>query len=351
MFNSRSTSRSRSIFPSMISSVTLVLSLGGSLVSAASSSLAPSQIASIHALPSSTSLAMPTATLDPQDAINYLDTTSGWQISKKGHISQPGDVSFAADPIDSTNTQPVLAAFYPAGSYSSGTGGTSFSTYFNDSSATDFRTMLLSYDLAFESGFQFVKGGKLPGLRGGDLTGCDGGANSDTCFSTRLMWRTAGAAEAYTYLQDSALCKDSNVICNDDGYGTSIGRGDFTWATGAWNHVDMVVGLNNPPTLSNGFLEVYHNGVIAINQTGLQIRSSTSVASIQGIFFSTFFGGADNTWATPVNQSTYYRNFQMWGSDGASLLTTKSSARSSTIASTWGLGIGALMGLVGYWAL
>jgi len=76
--------------------------------------------------------------------------------------------------------------------------------------------MQISYQVAFDSGFQFVKGtyrfpsysniaidvlclcflgGKLPGLRGGVDRGCDGGSNSDTCFSSRFMWRKNGEGE------------------------------------------------------------------------------------------------------------------------------------------------------------
>lgn len=58
--------------------------------------------------------------------------------------------------------------------------------------------MLLSYELAFDAGFDWVKGGKLPGLRGGpNPDGCSGGnePNGTDCFSTRLMWRQNGAGE------------------------------------------------------------------------------------------------------------------------------------------------------------
>ena len=58
--------------------------------------------------------------------------------------------------------------------------------------------MLLSYDIWFPTGFGWNQGGKLPGLRGGDsVTGCSGGNETDgeSCFSTRLMWRTSGSGE------------------------------------------------------------------------------------------------------------------------------------------------------------
>lgn len=34
-----------------------------------------------------------------------------------------------------------------------------------------------------------------------------------------------------------------------------------------------------------------------------------------GLFFSTFFGGHTSDWATPKDQYTYYKDFQMWVSE------------------------------------
>ena len=174
-----------------------------------------------------------------------------------GTISQKNDVSFTNDPFATTSPAPVFTVDYPAGSYSGGTGGTEFSTYFNES-GTPFGTVLLSYEVAFDSNFNWVKGGKLPGLRGGDLSGCSGGAYSSSCFSMRLMWRTGGEGEggnaqtlvplindhqinsragnflAYAYIpSSSALCASSGALCNQDGYGTSLDRGSYSFVSGA----------------------------------------------------------------------------------------------------------------------
>lgn len=74
------------------------------------------------------------------------------------------------------------------------------------------------------------------------------------------MWRTSGAGEAYAYIPSSSsqktLCKSSDVICNSDGFGTSLDRGAFSFVRGVWNQVDMVVGLNNPVGEANGFVAV-----------------------------------------------------------------------------------------------
>ena len=185
--------------------------------------------------------------------------------------AQAEDVSFVADPFDNSATTPVLAIDYPAGSYSNGTGGAEFSTYFNDSSASGFQSMLLSYEVGFNQGFNWVLGGKLPGLRGGDLNGCSGGKFSTSCFSSRIMWRTEGHGEgisvpyqslsklkspilkAYAYIPTpNDICKQKYVLCNEDGFGTSLGRGTFSFASGAWNKISMYVALNNPTNIANG---------------------------------------------------------------------------------------------------
>jgi Polysaccharide lyase 14 len=177
-------------------------------------SVSPGAIASQYQLGSSTSLPFPTATLSATAASSYLGT-SGWQITKNGKtkhtlpltfclayegihnvgsVSQKNDVSFANDPFATSNPAPVFTVDYPTGSYSDGTGGTEFSTYFNNT-GTPFGTVLVSYEVAFDTNFDWVKGGKLPGLRGGSLSDCSGGVYSSSCFSMRLMWRTEGAGE------------------------------------------------------------------------------------------------------------------------------------------------------------
>jgi hypothetical protein len=178
----------------------------------------------------------------------------GVHLYRIGTISQANDDSFTNDPFETSNPAPVLTVDYPAGSYSGGTGGTEFSTYFN-SSGNPFGTVLLSYEVAFDNNFNWVKGGKLPGLRGGSLSGCSGGVDSSSCFSTRLMWRSAGAGEgiqlrllhpliirlmaahrflAYAYIPTGGnFCSKSGVLCNQDGYGTSLDRGSFSFVSGA----------------------------------------------------------------------------------------------------------------------
>lgn len=95
------------------------------------------------------------------------------------------------------------------------------------SSGAQPRSAVLSYQVAFPEEWDFIKGGKLPGLvsfasirraprllrrlvcsltsplppqyGGADTGQCTGGDRQLSCFSARLMWRPRGAGEVYAY--------------------------------------------------------------------------------------------------------------------------------------------------------
>ena len=144
----------------------------------------------------------------------------------------------------------------------------------------------------------------LPGLAlitspvdGGDThkeaTGCSDGSRSPACFSTRLMWRSGGAGEFYTYFPPNAANdKQCSVApeskCNPT-YGASVGRGAFMFATGKWTTVSERVRLNTVGK-ADGEIELFVNGGRVINVQGLVLRDSDS-SKFRGIMMQTFFGG------------------------------------------------------------
>lgn len=58
---------------------------------------------------------------------------------------------------------------------------------------------------------------------------------------------------AYIPTTSTGLCSQSQVICNSD-FGTSLGRGTFTFQTGAWQTIYLVVILNQVGT-ANGVVQ------------------------------------------------------------------------------------------------
>ncbi|KAJ8468833.1 hypothetical protein ONZ45_g17099 [Pleurotus djamor] len=172
------------------------------------------------------------------------------------------------------NSTSVLQLLYPANSINPGNqpqGGAEFYAQPIDMASAD--KVALEYSVFFPADFDFVLGGKLPGIYGGHVT-CSGGNNAKSCFSTRLMWRRGGVGELYLYApkdkQTKALCSDAQSVC-DATYGFSIGRGSFTWVKGGWTHIRQTVGLNTPGETDGTFaLEV--NGDEVINREDVFYR-------------------------------------------------------------------------------
>ena len=154
----------------------------------------------------------------------------------------------------------------------------------------------LRYYVRFSEEFDFVKGGKLPGLFGG-TDHFSGGAIPDGTngFSVRYMWRTNGDGEAYAYLPTSDL------------YGTEIGRGRWRFQPGEWHCLEQRVVLNNPDR-DDGRLVVWVDGHLIVDERTLRYRTADALR-IRGIFFSTFFGGGDPTWATPRDVHADFAGF------------------------------------------
>jgi len=219
-----------------------------------------------------------------------------------------------------------MKAHYPAGSYNfEGTPRGGFSFYAPGPDSLDMTTakeITYGYTVLFPQGFNFVKGGKLPGLYGGDTAdgsvSCAGGEKVDDCFSVRYMWRTNGIGEIYTYVPpytdpgfepNQALCSvPPESECNPD-YGNSVGRGAFRFTPGKRNTITQRVKLNDAGK-ANGEMELFFEGKSVINVGGLIIRDSDQ-GRIRGIQFQTFFGGSDTTWSTPVDTDSYFSDFSV----------------------------------------
>ncbi|KAI9288784.1 hypothetical protein BC943DRAFT_334131 [Umbelopsis sp. AD052] len=247
---------------------------------------------------------------------SYSDSTdaqwqAAWNITNWSYPHTSGENhNIVANPTDSS--EKVLRVFYPAGSYkpsSTPVGGIGFYASPLNIPANA-NTVTFTYQVYFSSGYNFVQGGKLPGLYGGH-DDCSGGNDAETCFSTRNMWRTSGQGESYLYIpkdaQVSSICSNSLVICNSD-YGYSVGRGTFDWNTGSWNTITQVLQLNTVGQQDGAITEI-HGSSTAYNLGQLVFRQSNY--GVAGIDFETFFGGSTSAWATPTDQYTYYRGLSL----------------------------------------
>ena len=122
-----------------------------------------------------------------------LDVVAGITLGVEGTVYADDSSSWTLW----TNASTMLQLFYPKDSINPARfpqGGSEF--YASPLDITQARSVTLEYNVFFPGDFEWVKGGKLPGLYGG-RTGCSGGDPALDCFSTRLMWRTGGVGELY----------------------------------------------------------------------------------------------------------------------------------------------------------
>ncbi|CAL1703287.1 unnamed protein product [Somion occarium] len=263
--------------------------------------------------------------VSPQLAYWTTSSISGAAVSPLSDATfRPHNIITALphDYVNAPDGKRSMKAHFPKGSYTfshSPQGG--FSFYAPGPANVDLTTAkeaTFGYTAYFPSGFDFVKGGKVPGLYGGnsdsEALSCSGGRRDNGCWSARLMWRTSGAGELYTYLppdftENQAVCSIPPFSTCNDVYGASVGRGSFTWATAGRTTVAQRVKLNDVGK-ANGELQLFVNGKSVVNVGGLVLRNNAA-GRIRGMQFQTFFGGSDTSWASPKDQDAYFSDFSV----------------------------------------
>jgi hypothetical protein len=167
------------------------------------------------------------------------------------------------------------------------------------------RSCELQYMVEFERGFDFVKGGKLPGLCGGpktitggkDCTGLEG-------WSVRLMWRRDGRGQAYVY--HAAKRRD---------YGDEFDfPDDARFPIGRPVNVRIRVTMNDVGQ-RNGALQVWLSvsdgqPLRVVERTDLEFTRAAAIG-IDSILFNTFHGGNDKSWAPPADCQARFTSFRV----------------------------------------
>ncbi|KAH7883456.1 polysaccharide lyase family 14 protein [Phlebopus sp. FC_14] len=234
------------------------------------------------------------------------------------------DVVFPPPPIrPSPHPEPQQAweARYPRGSCSPKTeipGGLGFylagPTDISKALEGGAQEAVFSYRMMLDKEWEWVKGGKLPGMYGGVgqlAYRCSGGRQDDRCkcFNVRLMWRSNGLGEVYAYLplnetnKKSLLAVPPRSTTNSD-YGMSVGKGAWTFEPGVWTTIAERVKLNQVGQ-ADGEVQLWINGVSVIHAKGLVLREDEA-SHIKGMHFQTFFGGHTPDWASPKDQRAWF---------------------------------------------
>ncbi len=246
--------------------------------------------------------------------LSFNNYPAQWEIENTGRIK---DALPNEKVITDPEKGPVLQVKYGKGTSSPSAsrdrglapGGTQFvpritGTY---SEAT------LSYWLKIPANFDCVKGGKLPGIASNiDLISGGETADGHNGFSVRLMWRENCTGEVYAYLP-----RDENKLLTDKYkdtltqnsttkiiYGWSIGRGEFSFPKGQWTRIDLTVHTNTVGK-ADGSVQVALDGKQVFERKEIVYRTIDSL-KIGALFFSTFFGGSDETYAASKDEYLYF---------------------------------------------
>ncbi|XP_071115198.1 uncharacterized protein [Haliotis cracherodii] len=231
---------------------------------------------------------------------------NGWNIHQDTYI---GGESVSVSPNPDGSNNKVYDISFSQGSYAMT--GPNSGLQFYASPVAPRECVTLQYKVLFPTGFDFAYGGKLPGLYGGGVNCTAGGDPGKDCFTSRLIWRTAGMGGISLFAPDvtqqGGFCSSPDVDCNQD-WGHKTGGNSFYFDYNTWYTLLMTVRLNTPGQ-ADGYIRLSANGLGKLfDVTGVTMRNAADV-QIDGIIFSSFFGGNSACSASPVDQNAYVRLF------------------------------------------
>lgn len=203
------------------------------------------------------------------------------------------------------NDKKVLRVKFPKGTIQLEKSGAQWKLKFKDE-----EEIYIQYKIFFPKGFNFVRGGKLPGLHGGSSP--TGGNNSSEGFSARIMWRTLGFANNTTKDPYKAyLCQYIYYPKKDSNWGK-----DFDWKyknkrvyikTGTWHTIKTRIKLNKS---SKDLIESWFDGKKVLSLK-LILRTKDYFYGIDSFNFVAMFGGNDKTWETKKTEYIYFDDFMI----------------------------------------
>jgi hypothetical protein len=188
----------------------------------------------------------------------------------------------------------ALRVLYPKGSVGPSQGGAQFMLPLPGGHDA----LSCAYRVRFAPGFDFVRGGKLPGLVGGSHP--TGGKPDDGGFSARLMWRRGGAVVQYVYHPRQTSKYGVDLPYQLDGE-------PVRFQPGIWHRVEHRVVMNTPGQ-ADGVLQAWIDGRLALDARDRVWRLDATV-HVDALYFSTFFGGDDPSWGAARDESVDFDDF------------------------------------------
>jgi hypothetical protein len=209
-----------------------------------------------------------------------------------------------------------LEVTYPAGEHRSANSGAQWQLLFDD----EYEELFVEYRIKFGAGFDFVRGGKLPGLIGGTAnTGGDRPDGTDG-FSARMHWRTDGSSGSpldrdranisqYLYHPDQP-----NTFAEDFRWDDSASGEWAIFESDRWYHVRHRIVMNsviNGQGQNDAIVQAWLDGKLVMDLDDIRFRDVQSL-KIDGFYFSTFFGGSGDQWNTSKEEVAFFDDFKIF---------------------------------------
>lgn len=182
----------------------------------------------------------------------------------------------------------------------------------------EYEEAYLSYRVKFADGFDFSRGGKLPGLAGGTAPTGNAPAEGDNGWTGRLMWLNESAGEpgdpeqptsqaiSYAKYADSGFNQDGRDEDETHWVDADGTRSEFE--SGVWYEITQRVVMNTPG-VSDGIIQIWLDGELVHSQTDVLFRTVPDL-KIDQVYFSTFFGGG-NGWETSKDETVFFDDFEV----------------------------------------
>jgi len=174
------------------------------------------------------------------------------------------------------------------------------------------------YDIMFGDNFNFVRGGKLPGLGGGSCPG--GGSKDKNGFSARLMWRVVNFQnDLYHLIKDPYKAYLVQYIYYPERHESKNWGEDIVYKyknrrifvkSNKWYTITMNIKLAKD-TRKKDSIMAWINGKKVLNKK-INLRKNKGY-DVDEVMFSLFFGGNESSWATKKKEKIYFRKFVIKG--------------------------------------
>jgi hypothetical protein len=237
-----------------------------------------------------------------QPEVLWTGNVSDWSRTSRGASYQ-----FGADNI--SQDAAGMRVDYPKGSYdpsavrTSGAplGGAQFRTRFDRMDIAAANEIGVRYRVALQDNFQFVRGGKLPGLYAGTANTGGRVPNGTDGYSLRFVWQAQGLGALSVYLPTSGK------------WGSVFGLGNWRFYPGRDIDLALYIKLNTPGQ-SDGVIAAWANDALVAYAPDIVFRTVDTLG-IDGFYFSTFFGGGTADWATPVKTASIFSGMEIFRTD------------------------------------